>query len=153
MGFDTKKIISEAEHDNPFAMFELARLYDIGVLPDASESKYIYWFKMFWETPKVQATLDNLDDESEINNEVNIPEEMILREYIIEAGLALCFYYMNSTNVQEVRNALSYVTGAWDAAGKPYFSADDLDGELDIFALMQKLSNRLIDMGVDYNAE
>ena len=153
MKIDTQRIVSEAEAGNPFAMFELARLYDLGVLQDLSGSKYIFWFKKFWKSPKVQATLDNLDDENGINDEVSIPEEWMLRDYIVEAGIALCFYYKNSTDVQEIRDALSYITGAWDAAGKPYISADDLDGELDIFALMQKLVNRLTEMGVDFNVE
>ena len=146
-------IISDAENDDPFAMYELARLYDLDVIPDSSESKYIYWFKRFWNTEVVQRILAALESENDIDTGVSIPDEMVLRDYITESGLALCFYYMNSTDALEVSEALEYATGAWGAAGCPSFLEDDSDGETDMVSLMKKLSERLVELGVEPDVE
>ena len=66
--------------------------------------------------------------DSEVDNDESIDPfpEMALRGYVIEAGLALGLYYMNSTNLDEARLALECIQYAWVARGCPYMDEDIL---------------------------
>lgn len=152
MNADFAMIMREAENGNPFAMYELAHLYDLGVLSDPSETKFIYWFKKFWETREVQAALYNYDCEEGYDDSIDIPTEMMLRDYIIEAGLALGLYYMNSTNIDEACFAFECLSAAWTSSRFAYIAPDELDGKTDIAGLLRKQSEWLEELGVDLNA-
>ena len=42
---DYEMLLSNAENGDPFSMFELAYLYDMGAIPDPSGSMFIHWYK------------------------------------------------------------------------------------------------------------
>ena len=138
MSIDYEMLLSNAENGDPFAMCELANLYDMGAIPDSSESMFVYWYKRFWETPEVKAFLYNLDSEDDNDESIDPFTEMALRGYVIEAGLALGLYYMNSTDIDEAKLALECIQYAWVASAFDYLDAEELDGKSDIFQLLRQ---------------
>ncbi len=150
---DIDQLISNAESGKACDIYELARLYDLGAIPDPSESKYIELYELFFKTDEVRAVLNNLDSEKGYDDSVGFYEEGFLKECIVEAGLALCFYYMNSTDSQEVRQALEYVGIVYDVLKGPY-EIERENGELIyILSIIKQLNERLEKMGVDYDAQ
>lgn len=152
MDFLVQNIMSKAEGGDPIAMYQIANYYDIGLLPDTSDGKYIYWFKRFWDTPEVKATVYNIESD-EYNDETADPMlEMLLRSYIVEAGLALGLYYMNSTNIREATFALECFSSAWSASAFDYLTVEDMDGTTDIQQLIRKQQAWLKELEVSSNA-
>lgn len=145
-------IMSKAEGGNPIAMYQLANYYDIGLLPDASDVKHIYWFKRFWDTPEVKATVFNIESDEYNDESVDPTLEMLLRGYIVEAGLALGLYYMNSTNIKEATFALECFSSAWFASAFDYLIVEDMDGKTDIQQLLRKQQAWLEELEVSSNA-
>ena len=145
-------IIKEAEHGDSLAMYRTANLYDIGVVPDPSGFKSIYWYKRFWESPKVQAAINNYDEKAPDDDRATVFDELYLRDCIIEAGLALGLYYMNSTDPEEACYAYECLCEAYFVSRFRYFTKEELDGKTDINQLLEKQKKWLESLGVDVGA-
>lgn len=153
MDLDYGLLTIKAEGGDPLAMYELANLYDLEVIPDRDGFRKIFWLTKFWNSREVQIALLDYDPEVETDESIDPLLELALRDPIIEAGLSLGLYYMTSTDIEEAKFASQCLDGAWIASGRDYISPEDLDGKTDIIGLMQKQNEWLLELGVYDNAD
>lgn len=153
MDLDYGLLINKAEGGDPLAMYELANLYDLEVIPDRDGFRRIFWLTKFWESREVQIALLDYDPEEETDEVIDPLLEMALRDPIIEAGLSLGLYYMTSTDIKEAQFALQCLYGAWIASGRDYISPEELDGKTDILGLMQRQNEWILELGVNECAD
>lgn len=147
-----ESLMIEAEQGNLQSMYEVAKLYDAGILPDSSGFESIRWYKKFWEATEVQAVINNYDEDAPDDDRASIPFELSLRELIIEIGLALGLYYSNSTNLEEACFAYECLSDAWVASRYAWISKEKLNGKTDIDELIKRQIVWLEELGVDLEA-
>lgn len=155
-------IIQGAEDGDPFKMLELAKLYKAGVFGDSDYSEYLFWLKQFFETPKVNAVVLDLEEKYSGDNSdegsphtcyfdlesSSIEEYTLLRGAIVEAGLALGIYYSKSSKKEELKLSSSSLVAALDASGWDYLTYDEPNGAQEsILSLLHKVSNRIEALG------
>lgn len=138
-------IISDAENGNPYAMYELAMLYDCGAIKSSSDSGYIYWLKKFMESDIISEIIDEVDDEDGATQNLhrNFWEDYNYYPMIIEAGIALGLYYMNSSNIEEVNAARSAFYSAHIVSRFDFIEVESNDGITDIVSLLSQTNNRI----------
>ena len=154
--WDYEYIILQAESGDPHSMLEVAKLNKAGAFGDINIQEYVYWLKQFFDTPQIKYLVGEYEDNYSPDNPVidnprldedapvALVDEYILRNDIIEAGLALGIYYMNSSVRKELMLSRDSFMAALDASACDYLTVDSLDGQYDdIVSILVKIQSRL----------
>ena len=138
-------VISKAKNGDPSAMYELAMLYDCGAIGSSSDSEYVYWLKKFMESDIIVAIIEELDDEegSVQNPHYDFIEGFKYYTMIVEAGIALGLYYMNSSHIEEVIIAYDAFYAAFIVSRFDYIEIEDEEGVTNILTLLSRTNHRL----------
>ena len=157
-----QKYIDAAEKTgDPHSMVILAELYKAGAFGDSQYDEYIYWLKRFFETDEVKGLciqLENNYSQSENSDEtvpvsqcnnINLVQQMTLRNDILEAGIALGIYYRNSSEKEELELSLQCLIAALDASAWAYLDYTEEDGtKTDILCILKKVADRMEALGI-----
>lgn len=138
-------VISKAENGDTSAMYELAMLYDCGAIESSSDSEYVYWLRKFMESDLINAIIDDFDNEDEAlpNPDYDFIKGFEYYSMIVEAGIALGLYYMNSSHIEEVGIAYRALYAAFLVSRFDYLTIEDEEGITDILTLLSRTNNRL----------
>ena len=139
-----RKVFKKAESGDPFYMFRLAKLYDSGAINSASDSEYVFWLKKFMESDPVKAIVSDLDvEDATYDIGASFSEVFELYQMIIEAGIDLGLYYMNSSDVKEVKLARDSLYSAWLASKCDYIEVEVSNSVVDIVNLLRIVNERV----------
>lgn len=157
--WDYNEIINGAENGEPHMMLELAKLYKANTIYDSYYARYIYWLKCFFEVPVVQALTEWLENKEEDDyvvspdspmHELGQLEEILLREDIKEAGLALGLYYSRSGKEEELVYARDRLIDALNASAWDYLTFQEVDGsERSVISRIEELITRIDNIGIE----
>lgn len=137
------KLVSEADNNNPKAMYKLAMLYSTGAINSSSDED-IFWLEKFLNSEKVQSILVDLDDDEGSVSYTDAPfGNYEYYDMIIEAGIAIGLYYMNSSKITEVQISQTAFYDAWIASKYDYIEIKDGDNTTDILSLMGQIDTRI----------
>ena len=151
-------LIQAAEQGDPCKMLEVAKLYKAGAFGDSDHSEYLFWLKRFFESPKVNAILLELEDKYSGGDSPyshyfdmessSLEEYYVLCDSIVEAGLALGIYYSNSSKKENLELSRDSLVAALDASRWDYLTYDDPNGvEESILSLLGKVNDRIKKLG------
>lgn len=167
--WDYESIIMGAEQGDPHCMLELAKLNKAGAFGSMNIDEYVYWLERFFEVPIIQQIVANLednysnDDSSYRTDSLNfqdntvLPEgapfveedmsryiyEFLLRDDIIEAGMALGIYYKNSSKKEELELSIRSLQAALDASAGDYL----VYAHESISSILIDIAKRMIKLG------
>ena len=146
--YNYMEIYDAAQNDDPEAIFQIATLYERESIEPVNGEDFPFWLKRFFKTNIINSILvelgerDDGDASDSPSHDWN-PEYYNYYPMIIDAGIMLGLYYMDSNILEEVELAAECFYNAWITSKFDFIEVSSEGYKTDLLSLLSQTAEHI----------